>query len=137
MNKSYKFKSLQFQQEGDAAEQGTTKIDEQLVVFTTGETQTINFIQKDGTQQNFPYSHYLTSWLGRENQEIVLKIFFATHLVTIHGVRLDELYRHLIQYKVKSITEHNARYIEGMSEDLTFVTGLEITWKNVETIRES
>jgi len=64
----------------------------EIEVFKIGETKTIDLIIKDGMRQNFPYSHYLSAWLDKEDEDRVLKIFFATHLITVQGYCLDEIY---------------------------------------------
>lgn len=88
---------------------------------------------KDGTRQNFHYSHFITSWLGKEDSLQVIKIFFSTHLVTIKGYCLEELYDHLIEHGVKNIIEHDERYISMVGEDKVFVTDIDIAWKKEKT----
>lgn len=128
MSQTYKFKSLAISNNGkenDAHEQT-----EKLNVLTLGESKTIDFKLKDGSRQCFHYSHFITSWLGKEEEVQVLKIFFSTHLVTIKGYCLEKLYGHLIEHKVKSITEHDERYGSMVDEGKVFVNNIEISWKN-------
>jgi hypothetical protein len=53
MNQNYKFKSLQFED----SKRSTERSDE-IEIFQTGETKTIDFVQLDGARQSFPYGHY-------------------------------------------------------------------------------
>ena len=126
MNQNYNFKSLQFdKKEGDENKINLEKIN----VFETGEAKTIDFIQKDGTRQNLPYSHYMTAWMGQEKEERFIKIFFATHLVTIRGYCLDELYNHLIKFELKSITANDERYSNDVSDEKPFVISIGVEWR--------
>ncbi|MEO1033392.1 MAG: hypothetical protein AAFX55_18535 [Bacteroidota bacterium] len=128
MNQNYKFKSLQIVKSQNNKDQKDEDF-EKLTVFETGETKTIDFILLGGTRQNFPYSHYLTSWLGKESEERVIKIFFATHLVTIYGVCLDKIYNHLLIMSLKSVRAKNKRYLKTIEDGQLFVTDIKITWK--------
>ena len=129
MSQNYKFKSLQIDKSGQNKEDKAEKAPNSVTVFETGETRTIDFVLTDGTRQNFAYSHYLTSWLGKDGNDRVIKIFFATHLVTVKGYCLDELYDGLTGFSVKSIQAHDERYADMVEEDKTFVTDIKIAWK--------
>lgn len=126
MSQTYKFKSLQISKNEE--EQEASK-EEQLTVFTLGESKTIDFNLKDGTRQNFNYSHFITSWLGNEDNLNVIKIFFSTHLVTIKGYCLEELHEQLIEKRVKSIIENDIRYQSMVDKGKCFVIELNIFWK--------
>ncbi|MDD7887871.1 hypothetical protein [Flavivirga sp. 57AJ16] len=128
MSQNYKFKSLQIAK-GDQAQRKTTKDPNTITVFETGDTKTIDFELLDGTRQNFHYSHYITSWMGKENGERIIKIFFATHLVTINGYCLDEIYNHLTTLSVKSIKAHDQRYLNMVEENQPFAIQISIEWK--------
>jgi len=125
MSQKYKFKSLQYSEEEKVQE----ITGEKLTVFETGETKTIDFILLDGTRQNFACAHYMTAWLGKEDNDRVIKIFFATHLVTIKGYCLDELYDELIKLSVTFIKAHDERYVDMVDEDKAFVTDIKVAWK--------
>ncbi|MFL1013247.1 hypothetical protein [Flavisericum labens] len=107
-----------------------------LTVFETGDTRTIDFVLKDGTRQNFAYAHYMTAWIGidkeSENNERYIKIFFATHLVTINGYCLDEIYNSLISFSLKSVKVIDDRYLDMAGDDESFVKDITITWKKEE-----
>ena len=126
MSQTYRFKSLQISK---SEESQVSPDDEKLTVYTVGETKTIDFILKDGTRQNFNYNHFITSWLGIEDNLNIIKIFFSTHLVTIKGYCLDDLYNHLLEHAIKSIKEHDERYISMAEETDVFVTEIDIQWK--------
>lgn len=128
MSQNYKFKSLQFSEEKKEKE----KTGEKLTVFEVGETKTIDFILLDGTRQNFAYAHYMTAWLGKEDKDRIIKIFFATHLITIKGFCLDELYDELTKLSVITIKAHDERYADIIEEDKSFVTDIKIVWKREE-----
>ncbi len=125
MSQNYKFKSLQIAESDHKKAEDPNK----LTVFEVGETRTIDFTLLDGTRQNFAYIHYLTAWLGKDGDDRVIKIFFATHLVTIKGYCLDDLYDELIKLSVKYIKAHDERYADMIEEDKAFVTDIKITWK--------
>lgn len=130
MSHNYKFKSLEIIKENQKKEE--QKISNDAVkVYEVGDTRSIDFVMLDGTRQNFPYSHYLTSWLGMENNERVIKVFFATHLVTIKGYCLDELYEYLLSQKLKNLKANSNRYLNP-SENETIVTEISIKWKKEE-----
>ncbi|GAB1856128.1 hypothetical protein MHTCC0001_09630 [Flavobacteriaceae bacterium MHTCC 0001] len=137
MSQTYKFKSLEIAQKGQEKPK-ETKADNPntLTVFETGETRTIDFIQKDGTRQNFAYSHYITAWLGQdkesEKSERYIKIFFATHLITVYGYCLDILYNTLISFSVKSIKVYDIRYLDMVDDNQAFVTGIKVNWRKEE-----
>lgn len=133
MSQKYNFISLQIAK-GDQAQEKTTKDPNTITVFETGETKTIDFELLDGTRQNFHYSHYITSWMGKENGERIIKIFFATHLITLKGYCLDAIYEALRQFKVKSIKANNSRYQDSLPDEHTFVTDIIIKWKSDEKI---
>jgi hypothetical protein len=124
MSQNYNFKSLQIADNSEKQKEETNT--EELKVFEVGNTKTINFIMLDGTQQNFHYSHYITSWLGKENDETVIKIFFATHLVTIRGVCLGKVYKELSEFKLKSIIENDERYYNETNKNKGFIKKIEI-----------
>ena len=130
MSQTYKFKSLVIANNGQDDE--TKDQTEKLTVFSLSESKTIDLKLKDGTRQCFHYSHFITSWLGKDDELQIIKMFFSTHLVTIKGYCLEELYNHLIEHKVKNITEHDERYISMVDEGKVFVTEIDIEWKNKE-----
>ena len=74
----------------------------------------------------------MTAWKGVENDERFIKIFFATHLVTIKGYCLDQLYDHLIQFNLKKVVENDERYLKDFGDKEVFVVGLSIEWKGKE-----
>jgi hypothetical protein len=127
MNQNYKFKSLQFEDS-----KSSTQRSDEIEIFQTGETKTIDFVQLDGTRQSFPYGHYMTAWIGKENDERFIKIFFATHLVTIKGYCLDDIYNQLLQYKLKSVKANDERYSNSITDDKSFVFEIDIQWKGQE-----
>ena len=126
MSQTYKFKSLQISKKEQEQE---TSAEDKLTVFTLAESKTLDFKLKDGTRQNFHYSHFITAWLGNEDNLNIIKVFFSTHLVTIKGYCLEELYDHLIEHAVKNIIEHDERYISMVADDKVFVTDIDIAWK--------
>ena len=136
MSQAYKFKSLEIAKIGQEKQQ-EQKTSDAITVFEIGETRTIDFIQKDGTRQCFLYSHMLTAWIGKDGNteknaiknERFIKIFFATHLITIKGYCLDGIYDALIKLSVKSIKAHDQRYLDMVAEDKAFVSDIDITWK--------
>ena len=135
MSQTYKFKTLQIVGNGQEKKQAE-KDPNAITVFEIGETRTIDFILKDGTRQSFAYAHYMTAWIGKEGDteknERFIKVFFATHLITIKGYCLDALYDALISLSVKSIKAHDERYLDMVEEDQIFVTDIKITWKKGE-----
>ena len=132
MSRNYNFKSLTIAQNSQEKEK-TQKDPDRLTVFEVGDTKTIDFVLLNGTRQNFPYIHYLTAWLGKDGDarksERVLKIFFATHLVTIKGYCLDEIYNHLTELNIKSVRAHDVRYASNIEDGKAFVTHIAVTWK--------
>lgn len=132
MSQNYKFLSDQFT-ETDHENENQQVSPNEIEVFKTGNTKTIDFVLKDGTRQNFPYSHYLTAWLTKEEENRVIKVFFATHLVTIHGYCLDEIYNQLIQFKIALIKPNDLRYLDDVEEGKPFVSNITIEWKNTES----
>lgn len=80
----------------------------------------------DGIQQNFSYVHYLTAWLGKEEEERVIKIIFATHSITTHGFCLDNLYDELVKFSVKSVKANDERYLSMVDRDKIFVAKINI-----------
>ena len=129
MSQKYKFKSSQFVDDTTATE---TQTPEELTTFEIGDARTIDFVLKDGIRQNFSYSHYLTAWLGKEKGERVVKIVFATHKVTIHGIRLDDLYDGIITFSVNTVKAQDERYKDISEEGKTYVTDIDIVWKSDE-----
>lgn len=127
MSQNYKFKSLEIAKASQKKEIDETKNDD-FKIYEIGESKTIDFVLLDGTRQNFPYSHYLTSWLGVENEERVIKIFFATHMVTVKGFCLDELYKLLIQMKLKNIIANDKRFLKDCNET-PFISSIIVDWK--------
>lgn len=128
MSQNYNFKSLQIVN-NDKNKENTRNEPNDLTVFVIGETKTIDFIMLDGTRQNFSYSHYLTSWLGKEDENSVIKIFFATHLITIKGYCLNDIYNHLTTFSIKTLKAMDKRYIQDINEQKPFITDILITWK--------
>ncbi|MDH7913466.1 hypothetical protein [Winogradskyella sp. SYSU M77433] len=127
MSQNYKFKSLEIAKASQKKEIDETKNDG-FKTYEIGESKTIDFVLLDGTRQNFPYSHYLTSWLGVENEERVIKIFFATHMVTVKGFCLDQLYNRILKQELKRISANKIRY-EITRNDNTYITNIVIQWK--------
>ena len=127
MSQTYKFKSLAISNNGK--EGNTYEEIEKLNVFTVGESKTIDFKLKDGARQCFHYSHFITSWLGKDDELQIIKMFFSTHLVTIKGYCMEELYDYLIEHKVKNITEHDERYASMVDEGKVFIIKIWIEWK--------
>ncbi|MDH7911352.1 hypothetical protein [Winogradskyella sp. SYSU M77433] len=129
MSQTYKFKSLEIAKNGKEKKE-TTKDPNKLNVYEVGETKTIDFELLDGTRQNFSYAHYITSWIGKDGDERVIKIFFATHLVTIKGYCLDPVYEAVASLKLKKLKANNVRYIKSIEEGKTYIIMIEIRWKN-------
>lgn len=132
MSQKYKFKSLSIvdkDQQSDGSNDPNA-----LMVYETGETKTIDFIKKDGTKQNFPYSHYMSAWYEKEQDknEWYIKVFFATHMVTINGVCLEVIYEQLKQFSLKSLQAHDLRYVDDVPEGSPFVLSIIIEWKGEE-----
>jgi len=127
MSQNYKFKSLQIAKASQEDKDLKGSV-ENIKVYEIAETRTIDFVMLDGTRQNFPYSHYLTSWLGMENEERIIKIFFATHLVTIRGFCLGELYEFILTQRLKAVTAHSKRY-NSPSKNEVLVTEIIVKWK--------
>ncbi|GAA3643654.1 hypothetical protein [Flavivirga jejuensis] len=136
MKKDYQFKSLQIAKNGEEKKQAQ-KDPNALTVFETGDTRTIDFCLLDGTRQCFLYSHMLTAWLGKdsntkENNNRVIKIVFATHLITINGFCLDDIYNHLTTLTLINLKAHDQRYLNAISENSPFITNIKIMWKKEE-----
>ncbi len=110
---------------------GTNK-DENEECYSTGETNTINFIKADGSQQVFPYSQLITVWTEHTEEENVIKVFFATHLVTIKGLNLNVIYEALTSQNLLSMMAQDERYLKARDQKKAFVKGIEIKWKNKE-----
>lgn len=128
MNQNYKFKTLTIAKQGQ--EMKTIKKDPNtLTVFEVGETKTIDFEQGDGTRQNFSYAHYITAWMGKEEEAKVIKVFFATHLVTIKGYCLEHIYDALTGLSLKYLKANDMRYLKTVEDGELFVTDIEIKWK--------
>ncbi|AXG70588.1 hypothetical protein KORDIASMS9_02828 [Kordia sp. SMS9] len=132
MSQKYDFKSLHFgtDEKSDEDQNNTNK--STLTVFETGDSKTIDFIKKDNTRQNFPYSHYLTSWIETDNKKRVIKIMFATHQVTINGYCLDAIYDELRQFNLKNLKANDERYTNDLPDDEPFITSIIIEWKGKE-----
>lgn len=132
MSQSYKFKSLIIANgnEGEPKQKQPS-----IAVFEVGDTRTIDFLQLDGTRQNFAYSHYITSWLRKEDNQQVIKIFFATHCVTMKGYCLEQLYDALAKLTVTSVKAFDERYVDLIGEDQPYLREIEIVW-NKEQKRE-
>ena len=125
MNQNYNFKSLQYSE--DNKEQETNPDD--IKVFETGQTKTIDFVQKDGTRQSFSYGHFMTAWMGIKDDERFIKIFFATHLITIKGYCLDPIYDHFINQYLKILRVSDERYLDQVKEHEPFIVEINIVWK--------
>jgi len=136
MSQNYKFKSLEITKNGQEKKETKAGDPNALTVFETGETRTVDFISLDGTRQNFTYVHYLTGWLGKDGEDRVIKIFFATHLVTIKGYCLDEIYNHLATLSLKMVKANDERYLKTIEEGKPFVTDIKITWKKEDSTNE-
>ena len=131
MSQNYKFKSLQIAKHGQET-QSAKKDPNALTVFEMGETKTVDFELKDGTRQNFSYSHYMTTWMGKEDEAKEIKIFFATHLVTIKGYWLDVIYDAITAFSLKYLKANDIRYLKTVEEDQPFVTEIKVNWKREE-----
>ncbi|WP_136468931.1 hypothetical protein [Flagellimonas onchidii] len=127
MSQTYKFKSLSITNNDKIKD--NYQEDENLSVFALGESKTIDFRLKGGSRQCFHYTHFISAWMGKEDELQFIKIFFSTHLVTIKGYCLEELYDCLIEHKVKNITEYDERYASMVEESKVFVIEIEISWK--------
>ena len=136
MSQNYKFKSLQIADAENNKGKKSEKDSNALTVFEIGETRTIDFELLDGTRQNFAYAHYLTAWLGKEKvgqkTERVIKIFFATHLVTIHGYCLDKIYNTVTTQTLKYLRANDERYLEMIDDTQPFVRHIEVKWRGEE-----
>ncbi len=110
---------------------GTSK-DENEECYTTGETNTINFIKADGSQQMFPYSQLITAWTEHTDEENVIKVFFSTHLVTIEGHNLNAIYGHIREQNLISVFAQDQRYLKSVGEKKVFIKELEIEWKKFQ-----
>ena len=129
MSQKYSFRVLELARANSIEGEENESSKSPLSIFEVGDTRTIDFILLDGTRQNFAYSHYMTAWLGKEEGERVIKVFFATHMVTIYGFCLDIIYIALIGFKLKLVKANDARYADIQDEDKPFVTSINIEWK--------
>ncbi len=128
MGDNYSFKTLTLVRQNGKPEEKDDAND--LKVYETGDTRTIDFIQKNGTRQCFAYSHMLTAWYGKENEDRVVKVFFATHTVTIYGYCLEGIYEHLCSQNIKSVKAHDERYSDLVQEGNPFIIRLKVEWRN-------
>lgn len=131
MSQNYDFKSLHYGEDENGQDKPNAS-HKTLTVFEIGESKTIDFIKKDNTRQNFPYSHYLTAWTELEDKKRMIKIIFATHQVTINGYCLDIIYDHLRQFNLKSLKANDERYTSDFPDDAPFITSIIIEWKRKE-----
>ena len=97
--------------------------------YTTGETNTINFIKADGQQQMFPYSQLITAWTEHTDEENIIKIFFSTHLVTIQGYNLEAIFQALTNQSLKLITTQDERYFNKLKQKNMLIKKVVIDWK--------
>lgn len=128
MSRNYKFKSLQIAEIGGKAKNQENNSNPSNA-YMVGETRTIDFKLHDGTRQYFPYSHMLTCWFGKKTNKSVIKIFFATHLVTIEGYCLKEVYELLTEQRLKSLKALDIRYLQTGDMNNLFVSNITIEWK--------
>lgn len=97
--------------------------------YTTGETSTVNFVMADGQQQMFPYSQLITAWTENTDEENVIKVFFATHVVAIKGLNLSVIYKALTNQNLISVVAQDERYLKASDQKKAFVKKIEIEWK--------
>lgn len=133
MSQTYKFKSLEIAKNRKEKAK-TEKNPNSLTVFEIGDTKTIDFELLDGTRQNFTYAHYLSSWLGKDGEDRIIKIFFATHLITIKGYCLNEIYDALASFNLKHLKANDERYLKTLEEGKSFITDIEIVWKKEQDV---
>ena len=107
---------------------GTNKEDNDEC-YTTGETTTINFIKADGSEQMFPYAQLITAWTEHTDEENVIKVFFATHLVTIKGLNLSVIYEALTNQNLISVLAQDKRYFITEDEKKAFAKEIRVEWK--------
>lgn len=123
MSQTYKFKSLEI--EGKSTVKSTEDISE-VKSFITGSSKTVDFILKDGTRYNFPYSRYLSTELSNDDGTKILKVSFVDSIITVKGYGLESLYEHLIQANVSKVFENDERYYQENNQS-PFVTEIDIS----------
>lgn len=102
--------------------------------YETGDTKSIDFIKADGTRQMFPYSQLITAWTEFTDEHQVIKLFFSTHLITLSGYNLGEIYDHIQGQALRRLMVRDARYLNTAKEKQPYVTGIGIEWKGENTI---
>ena len=106
-------------------------------IYETGDHKMLDLQLLNGERQQFNYGYFITAWTETETDAKVIKLFFTTHMVTIKGYCLDEIFDNLLTHTVTSIRANDIRYADSADDDAPFVTNIEIKWKgNQESSEE-
>ncbi len=109
---------------------GYKQSDKNNECFKTGETNTINFVKADGSQQMFPYSQLITAWTEHTDEENVIKVFFSTHQVTIKGLNLSVIYKTMTNQNLLSLSAQDQRYLKVKKQKKAFIKRIKIEWSS-------
>lgn len=89
---------------------------------TPGSGRNLCFVQPDGKRQFLNYVYLITGEYDPEASEI--KLTYTTHIVTLKGYNLGELFESLVAQVAKEITCQEERYSK---EDSADVFGIQIS----------
>lgn len=82
--------------------------DEPVNYPTTGDVRNLCFVQPDGKRQFLNYAYLISGEYDPEASEITLT--YTTHIVTVKGYDLNEIYEALMGQVVKKIVAVDERY---------------------------
>lgn len=113
MNPSFKLKydEMRDNQEMDEAVESVHKYD------SAGQSRNVCFVFKTGDRLFLNYGYLVSGeYLVAENKIILT---FTSHLVTLEGIILDELFNDLMHHSPKQIIETDGRYNHLNKEEET------------------
>lgn len=87
---------------------------------------TITFVKLNGQAWLFRYLYLVAVFLDRTDKGDSIIVHFTTHRITLAGFGLQELFVHLGEQSIASITESHSRYRPIVKATKPFVTEIRL-----------
>ena len=92
-------------------------------------TPTLVVIPSVGNQLILPWIHFLYARYEDLHEFEQIQLFYSSHKVQLHGIRLKELVKHFSSYRVEWVRSYDRKYSELCPKDLPFVSKIKVEEK--------
>jgi len=122
MSQKFKLRFDQMQENHSSTSSNSTTDNEHEYYPSAGNTRNVCFVLESGNSIFLNYA-YLVS-VEHQNDNGMLLLHFTTHKVTIHGSKLEELFKLLMEHRPQYLKCSNPRYSDISGLDSFSIIGI-------------